>query len=80
MNVPTRLGLYGAALVLVFGASYVAADAFVPESVVTDWQQQAEQNSHASAAATNMPGTNPADASGANTQSAANQGTDRQSN
>lgn len=37
MNAPGRLGLYGAGLVVVFGAAFAAAGALVPDSTVTAW-------------------------------------------
>ncbi|USQ81362.1 hypothetical protein [Ornithinimicrobium faecis] len=42
MSVPARLGLYGAALVVVFGASAAVASAVVPEETVSSWTQQVE--------------------------------------
>ncbi|REF29577.1 hypothetical protein [Calidifontibacter indicus] len=42
MNAGARIGLYLAALVLVFGAAFGIARAVVPQSVVTDWQQRSE--------------------------------------
>lgn len=37
MNAPGRLGLYGAGLVVVFGAAFAAAGAIVPDSAVASW-------------------------------------------
>ena len=42
MNAPTRLGLYGAGLAVVFGGTYVAAGAVVPHSTVDHWTQEAK--------------------------------------
>ena len=39
MNTAGRLGLYGAGLVVAFGAAYVAAGAIVPDSTVAAWSQ-----------------------------------------
>ena len=39
MNTAGRLGLYGAGLVVAFGAAYLAADAIVPENTVAAWSQ-----------------------------------------
>lgn len=41
MNTGARLGAYGAALALVFGATYVAADAVIPQSTVDTWTKKA---------------------------------------
>ena len=43
MSAPARLAAFAAALVLVFGASYVVAGAVVPDRVVEDWTRRAEQ-------------------------------------
>ena len=42
MNTATRLGAYGAGLALVFGGAFVAADAVVPQSTVSNWTNEAE--------------------------------------
>ena len=42
MNTATRLGAYGAGLALVFGGAFVAAEAFVPQSTVNDWTNEAK--------------------------------------
>ena len=42
MSTATRLGAYGAALLAVFGGAFVAADALVPQSVVTSWNKEAQ--------------------------------------
>jgi len=47
MKVPVRLGLYGAGLVLVFGASALIADAVVPEETVASWTEQVEDTDRA---------------------------------
>ncbi|MFB7249575.1 heavy-metal-associated domain-containing protein [Microbacterium sp. NPDC056234] len=39
MNTAGRLGLYGAGLVVAFGAAYLAAGAIVPDSAVAAWSQ-----------------------------------------
>ena len=39
MNTVGRLGLYGAGLVIAFGAAYAAAGALVPASIVAEWTQ-----------------------------------------
>lgn len=38
----TRLGAYGAALAVVFAGAYVAADAVVPQRMVTTWTEKSE--------------------------------------
>ena len=49
MNTAGRLGLYGAGLVVAFGAAYVAAGAVVPDSTVAAWSQacHADDTGHA---------------------------------
>ncbi|WP_243228390.1 heavy-metal-associated domain-containing protein [Microbacterium sp. CIAB417] len=49
MNTVGRLGLYGAGLVIAFGAAYAAAGALVPASIVAEWTQagHAEPAGHA---------------------------------
>lgn len=42
MNTATRLGAYGAGLALVFGGAFVAADAGVPQSTVSNWTNEAK--------------------------------------
>ena len=42
MNTATRLGAYGAGLALVFGGAFVAADAVVPQSTVSNWTDEAK--------------------------------------
>lgn len=42
MNTPTRLGAYGAGLAVVFGGAFVAADAVVPASTVSNWTDEAK--------------------------------------
>ncbi len=42
MNTATRLGAYGAGLALAFGGAFVAADAVVPESTVSNWTNEAK--------------------------------------
>lgn len=42
MRTATRLGAYAAGLALVFGGVFVAADAVVPESTVSDWTKEAK--------------------------------------
>lgn len=42
MNTATRLGAYGAGLVVVFGGAFVAADAVVPQSTVSNWTNEAK--------------------------------------
>lgn len=46
MNTGIRLALYGAGLVMAFGAAFAVAGAVVPDGVVASWQQQADTNSH----------------------------------
>ena len=50
MNAAGRLGLYGAGLVIAFGAAYAVAGAVIPDSTVAAWNQSshAEQNEHQS--------------------------------
>jgi len=40
MNTAGRLGLYGAGLVVVFGAAFATAGAVVPESAVASWTER----------------------------------------
>lgn len=42
MNTATRLGAYTAGLALVFGGAFIAADAVVPESTVSNWTNEAK--------------------------------------
>jgi hypothetical protein len=42
VNTATRLGAYGAGLALVFGGAFVAADAGVPQSTVSNWTNEAK--------------------------------------
>lgn len=42
MNTATRLGAYGAGLAVVFGGAFVAADAVVPASIVSNWTHEAK--------------------------------------
>lgn len=42
MNTATRLGAYGAGLAVVFGSAFVAADAVVPASTVSNWTNEAK--------------------------------------
>jgi hypothetical protein len=42
VNTATRLGAYGAGLALVFGGAFVAADAVVPQSTVSNWTNEAK--------------------------------------
>jgi hypothetical protein len=42
VNTATRLGAYGAGLALVFGGAFVAADAVVPQSTVSNWTDEAK--------------------------------------
>ena len=58
MNTATRLALYGAALVAVFGAAFVVAAAVVPDGVARDWTTSAEHAAHT----TTNPTTAPAEA------------------
>ncbi|APX32697.1 hypothetical protein BH708_08185 [Brachybacterium sp. P6-10-X1] len=46
MRTGTRLGLYGSALVVAFGAAFGAAGAVVPDSAVESWTQQSRTNEH----------------------------------
>ncbi|MFK4788666.1 heavy-metal-associated domain-containing protein [Microbacterium sp. ZW T5_56] len=41
MNTPGRLGLYGAGLLVVFGAAFAAGGVLVPDATVATWQQSA---------------------------------------
>lgn len=43
MNTALRLGLFGVGLVAIFGVAAAAADALVPDGVVTAWMQSSEQ-------------------------------------
>jgi hypothetical protein len=42
VNTATRLGAYGAGLALLFGGAFVAADAVVPQSTVSNWTNEAK--------------------------------------
>lgn len=44
MNAVTRLALYGAGLVVAFGAAFVIAGAVVPTDIVAAWEQRATQS------------------------------------
>jgi hypothetical protein len=44
MNTPTRLGLFGAALGVVFAAAFAAANAVVPASTVARWTDAAREH------------------------------------
>ncbi|QYM76806.1 heavy-metal-associated domain-containing protein [Leucobacter luti] len=46
MNTGARLGLYGAGLVVAFGGAFGIAGALVPDSVVTNWTEQANMQEH----------------------------------
>ncbi|PYE11813.1 hypothetical protein DFR67_13021 [Williamsia limnetica] len=46
MNAATRLALYGAALVAVFGAAFLAAAAVVPDRIARDWSTSTEHTAH----------------------------------
>lgn len=46
MNAGARLGLFGAGLVVAFGAAFGLAGVIVPASVVNDWTKGAEVNDH----------------------------------
>ncbi|ORM37564.1 heavy metal-binding domain-containing protein [Williamsia sp. 1135] len=46
MNTATRLTLYGAGLVVTFGATFVVAAAVVPDRVARDWTASAEHAAH----------------------------------
>ncbi|WP_460795908.1 heavy-metal-associated domain-containing protein [Microbacterium sp. GXF0217] len=48
MNTAGRLGLYGAGLVVAFGAAYLAAGAIVPDSTVAGWSEasHADEQAH----------------------------------
>jgi len=54
MNAATRLAAYGAGLAVVFGGAFAAADAVVPESTVTNWNQAAK--GHEMSTSTNSHG------------------------
>ncbi len=45
MNTVTRLALYGAGLVLVFGVMFFAGRALVPDDTVATWTREAEESS-----------------------------------
>ena len=55
MNTAGRLSLYGAGLVIVFGAAFVAAGALVPGSAVADWTARSETG-HEDSTADETPG------------------------
>ncbi|WP_337007026.1 MULTISPECIES: heavy-metal-associated domain-containing protein [unclassified Microbacterium] len=55
MNAPGRLGIYGAGMVIVFGAAFAAAGALVPDSAVADWTARSATG-HQDAAADEAPG------------------------
>lgn len=42
MNTAGRLGIYGAGLVVVFGAAFAASSAIVPESAVASWTERGD--------------------------------------
>jgi hypothetical protein len=42
MKAGTKLAIYGAGLLAMFGAAYGLAGVVVPESVVTSWMEQAD--------------------------------------
>lgn len=46
MNTGARLGLYGAGLVVAFGGAFGLAGAVIPDSVVTNWTEQANMTDH----------------------------------
>lgn len=46
MNAAGRLGLYGAGLVVAFGAAYGLAGVIVPESFVQSWNERSNMNEH----------------------------------
>jgi hypothetical protein len=46
MNAGTRLAIYGIGVVVAFGGAFGLASAIVPPSVVSDWKDGAEMNSH----------------------------------
>ncbi|ETD33785.1 hypothetical protein [Williamsia sp. D3] len=46
MNTATRLALYGAGLVAVFVAAFIAAGAVVPDRVASDWTTSADHTAH----------------------------------
>ncbi|GAA1315833.1 hypothetical protein ACFSWE_01770 [Leucobacter albus] len=53
MNAGAKLALYGAGLVVAFGASYGLASVIVPASFVADWVASGETH------AVNEPGEHP---------------------
>ena len=55
MNAAGRLGIYGAGLVIVFGAAFAAAGALVPDSAVAAWAARSETG-HEDSAADETPG------------------------
>lgn len=60
MNAVGRLGVYAAALAVVFVVAYFGAQLVVPDSVVDDWTRRSEQQHH-SPGSTVAPGaTDPA--------------------
>jgi hypothetical protein len=60
------MGVYGAGLALVFGGAFVAADAVVPQSTVSNWTNQAKGHDMDSTTGHNGPGSSaPAQASAA---------------
>ena len=46
MNAGARLGLFGAGLVVAFGAAFGLAGVIVPASAVSDWTKGAEVDDH----------------------------------
>ena len=46
MNAGTRLAIYGIGVVVAFGGAFGLASAIVPPSVVSDWKDGTEMNSH----------------------------------
>lgn len=59
MNTGTRLGIYGAGLVLAFGGTFAIAGALVPEDAAANWAQD-DQASHDDPAASTATPSQPA--------------------
>ena len=55
MSTAARLTLYGAGLVVAFGAAFGLASVIVPESFVADWIASGEQSEQAPTAAEQTP-------------------------
>lgn len=46
MNAVWRLALYGAGLVVAFGAAFGLANVIVPDAFVSNWMEQSDTTAH----------------------------------